>query len=48
MRMLMKVVIPIEDANKAVTSGSAKRILQGTMETLRPEAASSPIPSFRG
>ena len=39
MRMMMKIVIPIEAANKAVQDGSAQRILQSSLETLRPEAA---------
>jgi hypothetical protein len=39
MRMMMTITIPIEAANKAVQDGSAKRILQSSFETLRPEAA---------
>jgi len=39
MRMMMKISIPIEAANRAVQDGSAKRILQASLETLRPEAA---------
>jgi hypothetical protein len=39
MRMMMKISIPIEAANKAVEDGSAKRIIQSSLETLRPEAA---------
>ncbi len=39
MRMMMTISIPIEMANKAVKDGSAKRILQTSLETLRPEAA---------
>jgi hypothetical protein len=38
MRMMMKVSIPIEAANKAVHDGSAQRILQTSLEALRPEA----------
>ncbi len=39
MRTMMKISIPIEAANKAVKDGSAQRILQTSLETLRPEAA---------
>jgi hypothetical protein len=39
MRMMMKICIPIEAANRAVQDGSAKRILRSSLETLRPEAA---------
>jgi hypothetical protein len=39
MRTLMKITIPIEAANQAVADGSAGRIVQGALETLRPEAA---------
>jgi hypothetical protein len=38
MRMMMKISIPIEAANKAVQDGSAQRIMQSSFETLRPEA----------
>jgi hypothetical protein len=38
MRMMMKISIPTEAANKAVADGSVKRILQTSLETLRPEA----------
>jgi hypothetical protein len=38
MRMMMKISIPIEAANKAVQDGSVKRILQTSLEALRPEA----------
>jgi hypothetical protein len=38
MRMMMKVTIPYEAANKAIQDGSAARILQTSFETLRPEA----------
>jgi hypothetical protein len=39
MRTMMKISIPIEAANKAVHDGSAQRILQSSLEALRPEAA---------
>jgi hypothetical protein len=39
MRMMMNISIPIEAANKAVQAGSARRILQSSLESLRPEAA---------
>jgi len=38
MRMMMKISIPIEAANRAMQDGSAPRILQKSFETLRPEA----------
>ena len=38
MRTMMKISIPIEAANKAVQDGSVKRILQTSLEALRPEA----------
>ena len=39
MRTMMKIMIPIEAANKAMQDGSAKQILATALETLRPEAA---------
>ena len=39
MRMMMKISIPIEAANRAMNDGSAPRILQSSLEALRPEAA---------
>lgn len=39
MRTMMKIVVPFEAANRASQDGSAKRILQMSLETLRPEAA---------
>jgi hypothetical protein len=38
MRMMMKVSIPIEAANKAIRDGSVKEIMKTTLEMLRPEA----------
>ncbi len=39
MRMLLKVSIPVEKGNEAFKSGALQRILQSTMEALKPEAA---------
>jgi hypothetical protein len=39
MRMMMKISIPFETANQAVKDGSAGRIMQTSLEALRPEAA---------
>jgi len=38
MRMMMKVSVPIEAANKAIQDGSMKKILQEQLEKLRPES----------
>jgi hypothetical protein len=38
MRMMMKVSVPIEAANKAIQDGTMKRILQEQLEKLRPES----------
>jgi hypothetical protein len=38
MRMMMRVAVPIENANKAVQDGSMGKILQEQLEKLRPEA----------
>jgi hypothetical protein len=38
MRMMMKVSVPIEAANKAIQDGSMKKILQAQLEKLRPES----------
>ena len=35
----MKISIPFEAANRTIQDGSAKRILQTSLEALRPEAA---------
>ena len=39
MRMMLKVIIPVEAGNKANKDGSLARALQGTAERLKPEAA---------
>jgi len=38
MRMMMRVSVPIESANKAIEDGSMGKILQAQLEKLRPEA----------
>ena len=38
MRMMMKVSVPIEAANKAVQDGTMGKVLQAQLEKLRPEA----------
>jgi hypothetical protein len=38
MRTLLKVVLPVEAANKAVTNGTLQKTVQTVTETLRPEA----------
>jgi hypothetical protein len=38
MRMMMRVSVPIEAANKAIQDGSMGKILQAQLEKLRPEA----------
>jgi hypothetical protein len=39
MRTLMKVTIPVEAGNKGLQDGSLLKVMQGTLERLRPEAA---------
>jgi hypothetical protein len=39
MRMMLKVVIPVETGNKANKDGSLARAMQGAMERLKPEAS---------
>jgi hypothetical protein len=39
MRMLLKVQIPVEAGNAAVSEGKMPQIVQGAMEKLKPEAA---------
>jgi len=38
MRMMMRVSVPIESANKAIQDGSMGKIMQAQLEKLRPEA----------
>jgi hypothetical protein len=35
----MKISIPVESGNKAIQDGSLPRVVQQTLESLRPEAA---------
>ena len=39
MRTMMKVTIPAASGNKAILDGSLPRLMQTTLETLKPEAA---------
>ena len=39
MRMMLKITIPVEAGNKAIKDGTLSRIIQGTLERLKPEAA---------
>ena len=39
MRTLLKVNIPVEQGNKAILDGSLPKIIQTTMDRLKPEAA---------
>lgn len=39
MRMMMRIVIPTEAGNRAIKDGSLGRVIQATMERIRPEAA---------
>ncbi len=39
MRTMLKLSIPAKAGNQAIQDGSLPRILQSTMETLKPEAA---------
>ena len=39
MRMLLKISMPVEQANVAAKSGALQRTIQSTMEALKPEAA---------
>ncbi|MFO1269250.1 MAG: panthothenate synthetase [Rubrivivax sp.] len=38
MRMMMKIVIPVEASNKAVQDGSVRNLLKSSFEALKPEA----------
>jgi hypothetical protein len=39
MRMMLKITIPTADGNRAIKDGSLPRILEATMNKLKPEAA---------
>ena len=39
MRALLKVTVPVEAGNKTITDGTLPRVIQSTIEMLRPEAA---------
>ena len=39
MRMMLKVTIPVEAGNKSIKDGTLPRVMQSTMERLKPEAA---------
>ncbi len=39
MRTLLKISVPVTSGNKAITDGSLPRIVQSTLESLKPEAA---------
>ncbi len=39
MRTLMQVTIPVEAGNRAIADGSLPKILESTLERLKPEAA---------
>ena len=39
MRMMLKVTLPVESANKAIRDGSLPKLLQSTLEELKAEAA---------
>jgi hypothetical protein len=39
MRMMLKVSLPVESGNRAIKDGSIERVIQTTMDRLRPEAA---------
>jgi hypothetical protein len=39
MRMLLKISMPVVQANEAAKSGALQRTIQSTMEALKPEAA---------
>ncbi len=39
MRMMLKVTIPVEAGNKAIKDGALPRIMQNTLDRLKPESA---------
>ncbi|HEY8927525.1 MAG TPA: hypothetical protein VIU64_24250 [Polyangia bacterium] len=39
MRMMMRISVPVEAGNKAIEDGSLPRVIQETMERVKPESA---------
>jgi hypothetical protein len=39
MRMLLKVTVPVEAGNKGIHDGTLPKVIQATMERIKPEAA---------
>lgn len=39
MRTMMKISVPVEAGNKAIADGTLGRVMQETMERIKPEAA---------
>jgi hypothetical protein len=39
MRAMMKVTVPVEHGNKAILDGTLPRVIQETVERIKPEAA---------
>lgn len=39
MRTLMKITVPVTSGNKALGDGTLPRVVQSTLETIKPEAA---------
>jgi hypothetical protein len=39
MRTLMKITVPVTTGNKALGDGTLPRVVQATLETIKPEAA---------
>ncbi len=39
MRTMLRVTMPVESGNRAIKDGSIERVIQTTMDRLRPEAA---------
>ena len=39
MRTMMKITVPVTAGNKSIQDGSLPRVVQNTLETLKPECA---------
>jgi len=39
MRMMLKVTVPVESGNKTIADGALPRVIQETVERIKPEAA---------